>query len=527
MLLLSRRLSKTDSSAGNRSIGGSLVLYWLCMVLAMLAAALLLLSVTGVLSRTARQFGETAALQQSNTAALFTAQMDALAAQGIELSETVGGELERFLARRGLSFDALNDDPALIAELESLMIPTLETAMAGSTCSGVYFCLDATANTTLPESKTSRMGVYLRYSGLRSAHPSGITAYFRGTVDAARKNGLQLHDRWNPELDTSLLPGYRQVMAWEGERLSGGCLWTGRVPLPDTWESVTLLCVPVRDGSGTVRGVCGMELSELYFGLSHSTVPSSYGSFLMLLAPMNGDTLLLDKAMLGSTEGTDLSASGEMRIRSGRDYDTFIWNDTTYLGKYQVIPGRLADGYPLAAVTLVPESGYRHRAQTARIGWILGSLGFLAGMLVLAAALSRRFATPIAQGFAAARSQAQDWQPTGIREIDELTAYFHSRLRESQPEVALPRQVESLVSELIDRAKGLTGTERVILRYYAEGYAVKDISGLLFISVGTVKGHNSHIYSKLGVDSYDSLKAYLDVLRRCERLEELLQGGGK
>ena len=166
MLLLSRRLSKTDSSAGNRSIGGSLVLYWLCMVLAMLAAALLLLSVTGVLSRTARQFGETAALQQSNTAALFTAQMDALAAQGIELSETVGGELERFLARRGLSFDALNDDPALIAELESLMIPTLETAMAGSTCSGVYFCLDATANTTLPESKTSRMGVYLRYSGL-------------------------------------------------------------------------------------------------------------------------------------------------------------------------------------------------------------------------------------------------------------------------------------------------------------------------------------------------------------------------
>ena len=149
------------------------------------------------------------------------------------------------------------------------------------------------------------------------------------------------------------------------------------------------------------------------------------------------------------------------------------------------------------------------------------------GCWLLAAALSRRFATPIAQGFAAARSQAQDWQPTGIREIDELTAYFHSRLRESQPEAALPRQVESLVSELIDRAKGLTGTERVILRYYAEGYAVKDISGLLFISVGTVKGHNSHIYSKLGVDSYDSLKAYLDVLRRCERLEELLQGGDK
>ena len=130
MLLRSRHLAKTDIPAGNRSIGRSLVLYWLCMALAMLAAALLLLSVTGVLSRTARQFGETAALQQNNNAALFTAQMDALSAQGIELSETVSGELERFLASRSLSFDALNDDPALIAELETALIPSLETTMA-------------------------------------------------------------------------------------------------------------------------------------------------------------------------------------------------------------------------------------------------------------------------------------------------------------------------------------------------------------------------------------------------------------
>lgn len=525
LLYLNRRWGKIDAAARGRSIGSRLALCWLCMVLAVLSAALLLLSATGVLSHTASQFGETAALQQKNTAAIFTAQMDVLTAQGIELSNTVSGEVESFLAGRGLSFDALNDNPELIAELEDMLIPALKSAMEGSTCSGAYFCLDATANTSLPTSETSRAGVYLRYSGLRSAHPGGTVTCFRGTVDAARRNGLQLHNRWNPELNTSLIPGYRQVMAWDGDRLSGGCLWTERIPLLDTWESVTLLCVPVRDGAGNVRGVCGMELSDLYFSLSHSTVSGSYGSFIMLLAPMNGDTLLLDKAMLGSTEGTDLSASGEMRIQSGRDYDTFTWNDTTYLGKYQIVPGRLADGHPLAAVTLVPESGYRHQVQTARLGWTLGSLGFLIGMLVLAAALSRRFAMPIAQGLEAAKSCEHDWQPTGIREIDELTVYFHSRLRESRPEDALPRQVESLVSELIDRSKGLTSSERIILRYYAEGYTVKDIPGLLFISMGTVKGHNSHIYSKLGVDSYDALKAYLDVLRRCGRLEELLQSG--
>ena len=527
MLTRGNRHPAADTTRSSRSIGSRLVLYWLCMALATLSAALFLLSVTGVLSRTARQFGETTTLQQKNTAALFSAQMDALTARGIELSEAVSGELEGFLARRNLPFDALNDDPTLIAQLEKNLIPTLKTAMEGSTCSGVYFCLDATANTSLPDAENHRMGVYLRYSSLRSIPPSGNTAYFRGTVDAARESGLQLHNRWNPELDTSLIPGYKQVMAWTGERLSGGCLWTERVPLLDTWENVTLLCVPVRDGAGHVCGICGMELSDLYFSLSHSVVSSSYGSFIMLLAPINGDTLLLDKAMLGSTEGTNLSASGTMKIKEGRDYDTFAWNDTTYLGKYQIVPGRLADGYPLAAVTLVPESGYRHHAQAARIGWVLGSLAFLAAMLALTAVLARRFTMPITQGFEAARSCEQDWKPTGIREIDELTAYFHSQLRESRPDDALPMQVENLISELIDRSRGLTSTERIILRYYAEGYGVKDIPDLLFISAGTVKGHNSHIYSKLGVDSYDALKAYLDILKRCGRLEEMLQGGGK
>ena len=524
MLTHRNRQKLTGTTCFGHSIGSRLALYWLCMALAALSAALFLLSVTGVLSRTARQFGETTTLQQKNTAALFSAQMDALTARGIELSENVSEELESFLARRNLPFDALNDDPELIAELETAMIPAMKTAMEGSTCSGVYFCLDATANTSLPDAENSRMGVYLRYSSLRSVPPSGTMTYFRGTVDAARKCGLQLHNRWNPELNTALIPGYRQVMSWTGDRLSGGCLWTERIPLLDTWESVTLLCVPVRDDAGNVRGICGMELSDLYFSLTHSTVSSSYGSFLMLLAPMNGDTLLLDKAMLSNAEGTNLSASGTMKIKSGRDYDTFTWNGSTYLGKYQIVPGRLADGYPLAAVTLVPESGYRHRAQNAHIGWALGSLAFLAGMLALTAVLARRFAMPITQGLEAARSSEQDWKPTGIREIDELTAYFHSQLRESRPGDALPMQVENLISELIDRSRGLTSTERIILRYYAEGYGVKDIPDLLFISAGTVKGHNSHIYSKLGVDSYDALKAYLDVLKRCGRLENMLQG---
>ena len=51
MLKLKRREKSTDAAHVGRSIGSRLALYWLCMALAALSAALFLLSVTGVLSR--------------------------------------------------------------------------------------------------------------------------------------------------------------------------------------------------------------------------------------------------------------------------------------------------------------------------------------------------------------------------------------------------------------------------------------------------------------------------------------------
>ena len=56
-----RMLTKKAKENGV-SIRSRLALYWASMVLAMLAAALLLLSITGVTSRTSLQFGETVAL---------------------------------------------------------------------------------------------------------------------------------------------------------------------------------------------------------------------------------------------------------------------------------------------------------------------------------------------------------------------------------------------------------------------------------------------------------------------------------
>lgn len=269
------------------SMGARLLLYWFTMALLLVAAILSILMATGVLSHPARQLAGTLDIQQRNSYATLDSQMDALTAQGMVMSGKLGRELDAFLASKGISFDELNDDPDTIAELERRLYAPLSSSLAAATCSGVFFGLNVTANTSLPNAETLRAGMYLRYSGLQPTVASEQDVIcFRGAAEAARSLQLQMHNRWNPELNAALIPGSETVSAYQGLRLADGCLWTTRMELPDTWEHVMLLCVPVLDGGGIVRGFCGMEVSDLYFSLSHSAVSSSFGRILTVLAPV-------------------------------------------------------------------------------------------------------------------------------------------------------------------------------------------------------------------------------------------------
>ena len=273
-----------------------LVLYWFSMALAILAAVLLVVSLTGVFSNTAQKFGQSLTIQKHNTTSELAGQMDQLTAQSIALSEELTRELDKQLAAGGRTFSALNDDPGAIAAVETALYPALNTYLKSSACSGAVFCLDATANTALPGAATSRAGLYLRYSALRAigATDQHVTC-FRGTAETARSAQVQMHNRWNPELNVQAVPGYTQLLRASDGRLAERCLWTGRIALPDTWESVTLLCVPLLDSAGNVRGICGAELSDLYFRLTYPAVDSAYGSMVTVLAPIDGDRLLLTR----------------------------------------------------------------------------------------------------------------------------------------------------------------------------------------------------------------------------------------
>lgn len=91
---------------------------------------------------------------------------------------------------------------------------------------------------------------------------------------------------------------------------------------------------------------------------------------------------------------------------------------------------------------------------------------------------------------------------------------------------SMPPDMEELFTAFSDRAGALTATERMILRHYADGRDVSETAELAFISINTIRKHNANIYRKLMVGSRDELMLYIELFRRCGRLDEILQPTG-
>lgn len=92
---------------------------------------------------------------------------------------------------------------------------------------------------------------------------------------------------------------------------------------------------------------------------------------------------------------------------------------------------------------------------------------------------------------------------------------------------AMPPDMEELFSGFAEKANSLTAAERSILAYYADGLEIAEVAEAAFISIHTVRKHNANMYQKLRVGSRDELILYLELFRRCGRLDELLQAPEK
>ena len=498
-----------------------LFLYWFSMLLVLLFIFLVVLGVTGVFSALDKDMQQILSTRQKNVISDMSNQFGRMTAQGIAVSEQSSAYISNQLFTDPVT--VLNDDPKRIEELEATLYGYLTTSLQSAPCSGAFLVLDATTNTQAPGARFSRAGIYLRLANLSSKGAANQdVAFYRGIPDVARDHQLELHNRWKLEFDTSKLPGYDDILAGSVGRLAESAVWTGRICLTDTWENVMLLLVPIQGNDGSVLGVCGLELSESYFMLSYPSEESSFGSSVTLLAPMDGNSLLLSKGMAGKQEETYLNTEDVLEVKTGKYFNQYVGSSQTFLGVHTKMNLRMADGSPLYAVTLIPQDAFV-RTQTFQWSFgIIGVIAILAVLLVLSVYLSQSFAQPISHSLELIRNEGSLCsERSGVSEIDELFDFIQAK-RQSEGSAQLPSNVEELFSSLAQRATSLTPTEHNILKYYAEGKGISEVAEHACISINTVRRHNANIYQKLGVGSREELLLYIELFRRCDRLDELM-----
>ena len=520
-----RKIKDIQEHAKNRGISMErrLFLYWLIMVLAVMTAVFVVLIVAGVFSNDAGKLGGTLSVQQKNTTMTFNKLIDTLNAQNLALSEQITREVSDVLETEERTFKDLDNNPELITRIEERMCFYLQTIVRSRSCSGAYFILDATTNTEAPGADRSRMGLYLRSGNVGTdGMANQYITFFRGVADVARKENIQMHNRWNLEFDIDNVPGYEILMDFDGRRILDSCYLSNRVTLSGTWEQVVLLSIPVVL-EGKVRGVCGVELSELFFNMVFPSVESPYGNMVTVVAPIADKRLLLDGAISGKTDGTYFTTDGTLLIKNGEHYKTYSDGSRTYFGNHIVIPKAVEGRSDLTLVTLVPEISYQSSVAKNRTFWLCGGLGFLILMLLAAMFLTRRFMLPIQKQIRALKDQKepQEESNSGIIEIDELLAYMHARQAKPDEESKMPPGMEELFFDFARRVETLTPMERTVLQYYINGFSVNEIAEKEFISLSTVRKHNSNINRKLGVSTREELLLYIDMFRRCDLMEKI------
>ena len=494
--------------------------YLLTLALIIFVLLWFLLGSLGVFSVNRDHLQQNLSIQQNHSAAMINEQLNRLIAQGISLSEETTEVLKDQIHVSPIS--ALDNHAENIKKLQDHFYGELNTALHSAPCSGVYLILDTTINTSAAGAKDSKAGLYLRFANLSNdnAVKQDVTLY-RGMADVARNNHLELHNRWRLEFDVTKVPGFSELLSQKVDRLAESYVWINHHQLTDTWENAALIEIPVLGTDGSVVGLCGMEISDLYFRLSNPSKESPFGNMATIIGPIKDGEMKLSECLVGGLDGVCMNDVDTLFVKEGPHFNTYSSPHAVYLGMQQKLNVRTLDGSELYVITLLPQEQYARTNTFNRIFWIGGGAAFIALMLLLSVYLSKRFVQPISRSIAVLQHDGflEEGEYSGIEEIDKLMSFIHDKSKAD--ENGLPTDVVELFNAFSERAQALTPTERNIIKYYANGYDINEVAEMAYISINTVRKHNTNIYQKLGVGSRDELMLYIELFRRCGRMDEL------
>lgn len=440
------------------------------------------------------------------------------AAQGILLSERISQSVEELLNEENIGFGKLSDNPLLIKVLEENAYIILSTALHIADCSGAFVIFDATVNTKLPNADNSRCGVYIRHDNISISKPINPDfTWLRGFHEIGAKHRHVFHNKWELEFSLDNLPFYTMLKQHASVHLADCFYYSPKIKLPGTWESMMWLCVPLRGKHNEFYGICGFEISSLYFKLKHVTDKNDTQNITGLIAQKQDGYLLPATGLESGTASgyfADLGASPLKIEKILRGFNRYSSPAGTFVGLEK--PLRLSpldENANWTVAYFIPEDDYKFITNIYYLEIFIFCIIFLCLALVLSHYLRQMYIKPVLSGINAMKKGEKK---TSILEIDDLISFLQeqdAQKKELNKEVSSEADMTGFVN-FQNNIEKLSNAERNVFNLYLEGYSAQEIADKLFISINTVKSHNRRIYTKLEISSRKELLIYAKMLKK-------------
>ncbi|MDL2263770.1 LuxR C-terminal-related transcriptional regulator [Synergistaceae bacterium OttesenSCG-928-I11] len=513
----------------------------------LLFLVLILLGVVAVLSLSSwlRSASDTVILlskEKDHLAQNTQKRVGEISAQAVSLSKELSASLERRLDEYRLSMSDLSGKPDVLTKILDGEINRLLFSLEKIKSSGVFIVLDATVNPDIEGAATSRAGLYIRNIDQGFMDRNADQLFLRGPTQIAIAEGFTLQSRWALEFDVQGQPFWECIRNVHEENpelpLSRLYYWYFSEDFPGLSENTGVCSVPLLGGDGRFLGVCGFETGARRFARDNAidthSIPNPTGLFFTFSAPDEkifypGKALLTGNAIqvCGTLMQHALTIEEDfhgLKIFSceGNSACVGLWsNITLYPADSPFADQRFA------TAIVAPKKNFDSIVTASRLRLVLIGVILLCIGVALSLYLSDRCEKPFKELLKALQSGDMSAK-SHIHEIDDLLEFMRSQLDDprtpgnSVQEAALSNEIngergsgdstEDLLESFIANTRKLSRAEADVFNLYLEGYTAQEITGILSLSINTIKTHNRRIFAKLNVASRKELLAWVQVL---------------
>lgn len=497
-----------------------------------LSLILLLFNLFGIMNPTNRQIMEILDTQLLSYADNIKDDYNKIAAHAISFSQQLETSIQRYLTENDLTFEDLKNNPDALADLQNHLYNVVYLNMQLAPSSGAFYILDTSVNS---RSKTPYYnGIYLKYINIYSENTvNNEISLYRGSYTTGKENHLVFHSGWENEMKTDFFNNSNSLFADNPHYILSPV-----VEIPKTWERARYVYVPVHDLKNNIIGICGFEVSDLYFQLSEKVSDDKLGQLTgALLDEKQGVYSGQFNSSRYNTTNSNIQAFKKNNIT------IFDFNLERCIGKTQTI--QLGNNTFTVAIMLT-EAQYENLLEKNRFKTTGVILFVVVFAFIYCIFISKKYVTPIIKSLEQLKSKDGTGNNLKIREIDDLFAFLEEKdvfyekklqeLEHSQKaaeeeaertklayekalkEYALAQnEIQHLSNEhkkeivledyefFLCNLGTLSPTEYKIYELYLSGKTAKEIVNILGIKENTLKFHNKNIYSKLGISSRKQL----------------------